>query len=160
MKQLKPKKDELLNQILQEISDEDNEVNNSYKEKIRQDHNKKISSRRQNIQTIIIGVIVVLIIMIFFYLNHTTNKIDHTNTEADKSTLLKVDQVYKEQKHTEFKTEKIEDGDKEIQSRKRVEIIIREEEKIDVQEEEILIQQNPETERERAKRMLMQQMQN
>ena len=160
MKQPNPRKDELLNQILQEISDEDNELNNSYKEKIIQDHNKKISSRRQNRQTIIIGIIVMLIIMTFFYLNQQTNKIAHNTTKEDKSTLPKVDQLYKEQKHTEVKTEKKEDWDQEVQSKKTEEIIISEEEKIDVQEEEILIQQDPETERERAKRMLMQQMQN
>ncbi len=160
MKKPNPKKDELLNQILQEIADEDNELNNSYKEKIIQDHNKKISSRRQNIQTIIIGIIVMLIIMIFFYLNHKTSKTVPNNTKADKATLPKVNPLHKEQTYTELKTEKIEDGDKEVQSKKRIEIIISEEEKIDLQEEEILTPQDPETERERAKRMLMQQMQN
>ena len=160
MKKVNPKKDELLNQILQEISDENNEINNSYHEKTSQDDNKKISSRRQNKQTIIIGIIVILIIMIFFYLNHETNKIVPNHTKEDKSTLPKINQLHKEQKHTELKQEKIEKWDTEIQSIKTAEITISEEEKTNAQEEEILTRQDPETERERAKKMLMQQMQN
>jgi hypothetical protein len=157
LKQLKPKKDELLNQILQEISDENIEINNSYQENKSQGHNKKISSRRQNIQTITIGTIVMVIIMIFFYLNHETNQINHTYTNTDKSTIQKENQLYKEQKYTELKTKK---WDKEIQNIKTAEITISKEEESNAQEEEILTQQDTETERERAKRMLMQQMQN
>jgi cytoskeletal protein RodZ len=157
LKQLKPKKDELLNQILQEISDENNEINNSDQENKSRGHNKKISSRRQNIQTITIGTIVMVIIMIFFYLNHETNQINHTYTNTDKSTIQKENQLYKEQKYTELKTKK---WDKEIQNIKTAEITISKEEESNAQEEEILTQQDTETERERAKRMLMQQMQN
>jgi len=160
LKKPNPKKDELLNQILQEISDENNEPNNSYQEKKSQDHNKKTSSSRQNIQTIIIGIIVILIIMIFFYLNHETNKIVPNNIKEDKSTLPKATQLYKEQKHTELKTEKKEEWDTEVQSIKTADIIISEKEETNTQEEEILTPQDPETERERAKKMLMQQMQN
>lgn len=160
MKKLKPKKDELLNQILQEISDENNEINNSYQEKKRKDHNRKISSSRKNIRNIIIGIIMILIIVIFFYPNHKTNNIDHHNTKEDKSTTPKVNQLHKEQKHTELKTEKKEKWDTEVQSKKIAEITISEEEKTNVQEEKVLIRQDPETERERAKKILMQQMQN
>ena len=160
MKQLKPKKDELLNQILQEISDENNELNNSFQERKSQDHNKKTSSSRQNIQTIIIGTIVILIIMIFFYLNHETNKIVPNTSKEETSTLSKGTQLYKEQKNTERKTEKKEKWDTEVQSIKTADIMISEEEETNAQEEENLTPKDPETERERAKRMLMQQMQN
>ena len=160
MKKPNPKKDELLNQILQEISNENNELNNSYQERKSQDHNKKTSSRRQKIQTIIIGIIVILIIMIFFYLNHETNKIIPNTSKEETSTLSKGTQLYKEQKNTEFKTEKKEEWEIEVQSVKTADIIISEEEETNAQEEENLTPQDPETERERAKKMLMQQMQN
>ena len=160
MKKPKPKKDELLNQIFQEISDENGEINNNYQENKSQDYNKKISSRQQNIQTIIIGIIVMLIIMIFFYLNHETNKIVPNNTKENKATLQKVNQLDKEQKLTELKQEKIEKWDTEMQSLKTAEITISEEEDTNTQEEEILTPKDPETERERAKKILMHQMQN
>jgi cytoskeletal protein RodZ len=160
LKKPNPKKDELLNQILQEISDENNKLNNSYQERKSQDYNKETSSRRQNIQTIIIGIIVILIIMIFFYLNHETNKIIPNTSQEETSTLSKGTQLYKEQKNTELKTENKEDWNQEVQSIKTEEIIISEEEETHAQEEENLAPKDPETERERAKRILMEQMQN
>lgn len=160
MKKLKPKNDELLHQILQEISGENNEINNSYQEKKSQDYNKKISSSRKNIRNIIIGIIVILIIFIFFYPNYKTNKIDYNNTKEDKSILPKANQLYKEQKHTELKTEKKEKLDTVVQSKKTAEITTSEDQKTNVQGNKVLTRQNPETERERAKIILMQQMQN
>jgi cytoskeletal protein RodZ len=160
LKKPKPKKDELLNQIFQEISDENGKINNSYQENKSQDYNKKISSSRKNIQSMIIGMIVILILFLFFYPNHKTNKIDHNDTREDISNIPKGNQLYKEQKHTELKTEKKEKLNTEAQSKRTAEIKTREDEKTNVQGKKVLTRQNPETERERAKEILMQQMQN
>ncbi|MCW8821222.1 MAG: hypothetical protein OQK45_03265 [Sulfurovum sp.] len=157
MKKPKAKKDELLNQIFQEIADENGEVKNSYQENKSQDHNKKILSTRKNIQSIIIGMIVILILFVFFYPNHKTNKIDPNDKKEDISNIPKADQLYEEQKYSELKTEKL---DTVVQSKKTAEITTHEEEKTTAQETKVLIQQNPKTERERAKEILMQQMQN
>lgn len=156
----KPKNDELLNQILQEISDENGETNNSYQEEKSQDRNKKISSSRKNIQSIIISMIVIIILFVFFYPNHKTTKIDHNDTKEDMSDIPKANQLYKEQKHTELKTEKKEKLDTVVQSQKTVEIMTSEEENTSAKEEKVLSGKNPKTEREKAKEILMQQMQN
>ncbi len=156
----KPKNDELLNQIFQEIATENGEITNSYQEEKSQDHNEKISSSRKNIQSIIIGMIVILILFVFFYPNHKINKIDHNDTREDISSIPKADQFYEEHKHTELKKEKKEKLDTVIQSKKTAEITTREEEKTNTQETKVLIRQNPKTERERAKEILMQQMKN
>lgn len=153
----KPKNDELLNQIFQEIANENGETTNSYQESKNQDHNKKISSSRKNIQSIIIGMIVILILFLFFYPNHKINKIDHNDTREDMSSIPKADQLSEEHKHTELKKEKL---DTAVQSTKTAEITPREEKKTNTQETKVLIRQNPKTERERAKEILMQQMQN
>lgn len=156
MKKPKAKKDELLNQIFQEIADENGEVKNSYQENKSQDHNKKILSTRKNIQSIIIGMIVILILFVFFYPNHKTNIIDPNDTKEDMSSIQKTDQLYKEQKYTELKKEK---WDTVVQSNETAKITTREEEKTNARETKVLIQKNPKTERERAKEILMQQMQ-
>lgn len=160
MKKPKPKHDELLNKIFQEIADENGETDNSYQENRSQNYNKKISSSRKNIQSIIIGMIVILILFVFFYPNHKTNNIDHNNTRENMSSIPKADQLSKEQKHTALKREKKETLDTDVQSKKTAELTTTEEEKTNVQEKKVLTQQDPETEREKAKETLMQQMQN
>ena len=155
----KPKNDELLNKILQEISDENGEITNSYQEEKNQDHNKKTSSTRKNIQSIIIGMIVILILFVFLYPNHKTNKIDHNDTKEDMISIPKANLLHKEKKYIVLKTEKKEKLDTVVQSKKTAEIMPSEDQKINVQVKKVLTRENPETERERAKEILMQQMQ-
>jgi len=47
LKKTRVTKDELLNQILQEISDENDTVNNSYQEKKSQGKNKRLSNEKK-----------------------------------------------------------------------------------------------------------------
>lgn len=153
-----PKKDELLHQILQEISDENNTINNSYQEKKTQDKNKSLSGVKK-IENILIAMIVMLIIFVLFHPEYETNSIDHNDTRKNKSSISKVGQP-KLQKQTVPNTEKNEPLDKEVKSEKMLQTIISENKKTKTQEREILNIPNLKTQREKAKEMLMEQMEN
>lgn len=155
----KPSKDELLNQILQEIHDENNETtNNTYQEKKSQDYNK-----RSSIRNIIIGIlmIIVIVIFVFFLPSNETKKIENHETKKNILISTEANQLAKQKEQAELKTE-IERQQtlyREEQSRKTAERKAIEDKKRNTEREKVLNVQNQKTEREIAKEILMKQMQ-
>jgi len=157
LEKTKAKKDELLKQILQEISDENNTIDNSCREKKIQNKHKKMS-REKKIENILIIILVILIIFILFYPNNKKNNSDHNVSKKGKSGITKVDQT-KVQKQTVPRV-KEKTVEKEAKSERTVKTVMSENKKTEIQEKEVLKIPNPKTQREKAKEMLMKQMKN
>ena len=155
----KPSKDELLNQILQEIHDENNETtNNTYQEKKSQNYNK-----RSSIKNIIIGIftIIAIIIFVFFLPSDETKKIENHETKKNMLIITEADQLAKQKEQAEIKIERERQQKlyREEHRRKTAERKAMEDKKKNTDREKILNVENQKTEREIAKEILMKQMQ-
>ena len=153
-------KDKLLNEIFQEIADENGETDDTaYYEEKSIDYDQKLSKKKtiqRNRQRIIIALLIVLIILILFNPNEkTSDQETHDNKENMYSIPIANQIPTKENNEVLAKEEpmiKISESaplsDTKIIPQESIESI----ETLEVQE--------PKTEREKAKSLLMQQMQN
>ena len=174
-------KDQLLNEIFQEIADENAEADNTgYQEEKSIDHSKKLARKKliQKIrQRVIIAVLVVLILFVLFNPNDDTSDLDIIDSKTNMYSVPKANQISVEEEQREIKeAQKAQEEEKERQEKKELakKELIGKEPIIKISEKETIVEtkiipeadtkktqhvQEPKTAREKAKNQLMQQMQ-
>lgn len=161
-------KDKLLKQIFQEIAEENAEIGEPpYQEEKSPDYSKKLSKKR-NIQKIrqrvIIAMLVILIIFVLFNPNDETSNMNILDDKKSMYSIPITNQIPTEDKQT-----KIEKDKKEVLAKEEPMIKISESAAMvdtknipepTTENTKVLTMEEPKTAREKAKDILMEQMQN
>jgi len=156
-------KDKLLNEILQEIADENDETGKTSSQEEKNPYSNKKLSKKKNIQKtrqrVIIALLVILIIFVLFNPNEETSDMNILDDKKSMYSIPIANQIPAED----------EQDKKEILAKEEPMIKISESApKIDTksipepttEDTKVLTVEEPKTTREKAKDLLMQQMQN
>ena len=161
-------KDRLLNQIFQEIADENSETSETADQKEKNSsYSKKLTRKklRQRIrQRVIIALLVILIIFVLFTPHEEKNHTDVMNDKNSIYSIPKANQIPVETEEAKILAETKEVLVKEEPLIKITEsapvVDTKNNPEVTIEESKPLMPEEPKTAREKAKNILMQQMQN
>ena len=161
-------KDRLLNEIFQEIADENAETGETpYQEERSPDYSKKLSKKKNIQKTRQRVIIVLLVILIIFVLFNPSDETSDMNILDDKKSMYSI--PIANQIPTENEQAKREKDKKEVLDKEEPMIKISESTPMvdtksipepTIENTKVLTVEEPKTVREKAKELLMEQMQN